>query len=293
MTAVMADQLPVPMRRQRYIAMRTFYYISARPARNKSGIPPPVKKKHDLFMPLKPRFYQVFQAVADDRTIPRLHLLTHIHHIDRRKFPCSSPFPQFKDLKTSVLAGIEGLKRRCRRSQHNAGILRPGPSDGRLSGMIPRHLLALIRSLVLLVDDDQPQTRKRGKQRGTRADHHIHLTGLHPFHLIVTLPLRHSGIEYGHAVAEPSVESHDRLICKCDLWDQDDRLSALIQHSCDHLHIDFCLPASRHTIDQIGPPDSLTVVFPETIDRMLLFPGIFRYLLPAALMPDRVPKDLL
>jgi len=50
MSAVMADHFPAPVKRKRHVAVRTFYNIAALPTGNKSRIPSPVQKQHDLFM---------------------------------------------------------------------------------------------------------------------------------------------------------------------------------------------------------------------------------------------------
>ena len=52
------------------------------------------------------------------------------------------------------------------------------------------------------------------------------------------------GIHDGYPVPEPPVKPHHRLIGQGDLRDQDDRLLPHIYHRPDHLHVDFCLPAS-------------------------------------------------
>ena len=86
MPAVMTDHPSALMRRQRNVTMRTFYYISARPARNKTCISSPVQEQHDLFSSCEPMLYQSFQPVADNGTVAFLQFFAHIFHVYFRQF---------------------------------------------------------------------------------------------------------------------------------------------------------------------------------------------------------------
>ena len=123
---------------------------------------------------------------------------------------------------------------------------------------------------MLFINDDQSQIGKWRKQSRAWADHYVNLSCLHPFHLVKPLSLGHPGIQDGHPVAKLPIEPHDRLIRKGDLRDQDDGLPAFLQHSVNHLHIDFCLAASGNPIYKIVFPLSLSIVIPEYADGMPL-----------------------
>ena len=136
--------------------------------------------------------------------------------------------------------------------------------------MITRRIFALIRSLMFLVNDDQPQPLKRGKKRRSRSDHDIDVSRLCPLELIIPLPRRKSGIHDRNPASEPAAEPHDGLIRQCDLRNQHDHLPPLCEHMRDQFHIHFRLAASCHTLEQIRLPSSFVPVMRHRIHHPLL-----------------------
>ena len=83
------------------------------------------------------------------------------------------------------------------------------------------------------------------------------MTSISPFFarsiLVETLSLK-KVFEFmiGDPLAKTVVKPHDCLIGQGDLRDQNDGLFSLRQRSCDKLHIDFRLTASRNTMQKVG-----------------------------------------
>ena len=48
-------------------------------------------------------------------------------------------------------------------------------------------------------------------------------------------------------------------------------ITDISRNSADHLHIDFCLSTSGHSVKQISSSCSTQIVLPEPLDHMLLF----------------------
>ena len=101
---------------------------------------------------------------------------------------------------------------------------------------------------MLFIHNNTAQIRKRGKERGARAYHHIQLSPFCPFQLIGTLSRRHFGMQDRHTFPKAAVKAHHGLIRQHDLRDQHDRLSAAPYGICDQLDIYLCLAASGHSV---------------------------------------------
>ena len=159
-----------------------------------------------------------------------------------------------------------------RRSQNYGSVLHLRPFHRHIPRMVPGHYLALIGAFMLFVYDNQSQPGKRSKQCRARTNHNIDIAASGPLKLIVPFPRRQAGIDYGNPVSEPAVETHDRLVGKRDLGDQDDNLHSLTYDSGNHLHIDLGLAASGNAVDQIRLPFSRFIIFTECVCSRLLFP---------------------
>ena len=126
---------------------------------------------------------------------------------------------------------------------------RPGRGD--LPGVIPRGRLLLERRLVLLVQHDQPEVRRRGEDGAAGAHHDGDLAVGDPLPVPVPLGVGQVTVQHRHA-AEPQPEPLDRLRRQADLRHQHNRLPPVIHHLPDRLHVDLRLAAAGHSVEQDG-----------------------------------------
>ena len=108
-----------------------------------------------------------------------------------------------------------------------------------------------IASLMLLVQNNDPQFWKGGKQSGAGPYDHIDLTVSGPFALIIFFPGRQIRIHDTDPVPEHSVKAQQCLVCQGNLRYQHDTLPAPLHHLLYKLHIDKGLAASCNTVQQI------------------------------------------
>ena len=106
---------------------------------------------------------------------------------------------------------------------------------------------------MLLIQNNQPQPRKRCEQRRSRSDHNIDLPALRPQALIAALALRHFGMQNGYPPAEPVIKAQHRLIGERNLRNQHYHLPSLPDDLLNHGQIDLRLPASGDPVNQVGP----------------------------------------
>ncbi len=250
--AIMADQTAIAVKGQRHVAVGAFHGLPAGTAGNEIGIAPPVQKEHGLTARAKFALHGFLEFPAEDGPVAAPQLLPQIDDLHARQMAAGLRPP--RQAVQMVLPAFPRprvrLKGRRRRSQHQRRAAKLRPLLGRFPGVIARGRFALVSVFMLLVDDDQPQIRKRGEQRRARADHDPHLAALRPFELIAALSRREPGIDHRHLIAKTPVETQHRLIGQRDLRDQHDDLAALGQHMADHLHVDLGLAAARHAVDQ-------------------------------------------
>ena len=106
---------------------------------------------------------------------------------------------------------------------------------------------------MFLVNDDQSEIRKRGKQRRPRPQHDTDPAVGCPFHLLISLRRGHPGIHHRHTISEVTAEPTDILIRQRDLRNQHDRLPAFPQRLLDQPDINHGLPAAGHPLQQTRP----------------------------------------
>ena len=160
---IVANQLPVAVGRKRHIAVRAFDYMSAFPARDKSCISPAVQKQHDLLSLLQAIRDHILQFSAQNRPVALFDLFPQIHGGDLRHILHPGSVRHLQQAELPAFCTVHRLQGRGCRSQDHTGSLHCRPLYRSLPRMIPGHLLAFIRSLMLFVYHDQPQVWKRGK----------------------------------------------------------------------------------------------------------------------------------
>ncbi len=255
--AHMARQLVVlAVKRQRHAAIRALRHITAFWTLQRTRITPPVQEQHRLLRPLQPLGDCLLQLRGKNRH-PLLppRRLSHVHHPHNRHLLVIRPRRHLQQGVLPVLGVEIAFHRRSRRTQHHHRIFHPPPDHGHIPRMITRCLLLLVRMLVLLVHDHQPQRLHRCKNRRPRANHNPRpaLPDLVPF--IVPLPGGKVAVQNRHQRpqrprAETRLETLHRLRCQRNLRHQHDGPPALLQRMGNRLQIYLRLAASRHPVQQ-------------------------------------------
>ena len=115
--------------------------------------------------------------------------------------------------------------------------------------MIDDTVLLLERSVVLLVDHDEPERGEGQPERRPRADHHLcpalgdGAPGLAP------LPRAELGVPDRRVHAEPCAEAREPLGAQRDLGQHHQHLVASIERGGDGLEIDLGLARAGHAVE--------------------------------------------
>ena len=124
---------------------------------------------------------------------------------------------------------------------------------------------------MLFINNNQTQSGKRCKKSGSRSYHDLNFTSPGSFKLIIPLPLRKAGVQYGNLISKPSIKSSYGLVSQGNFRNQHDHLSALPDDLFNKFHIDLCFSTSRNSMKNNRTGLRL---FPFLLN---LFQGFFLY----------------
>ena len=165
------DAIFTQMKSERDAAIRAFTDEAALIANQRSGEASPVQEQDGLFLPGQPRFDRASETARDERNVLLLKiLLPHIDHANQWKLAVIDSGNQ---VDKSILPGrrvLVALQRWSRAPKKNRALVDLGSHDGKVACVIPWRLLLLVGSLVLLVNNDQPEALNRSKHRAARAN---------------------------------------------------------------------------------------------------------------------------
>ena len=117
--------------------------------------------------------------------------------------------------------------------------------------MIPRRLGLLVARLVLLVDDDGAEVRKRREDRRASADGDALLAAAKREPGIVALAIAQRRVKHGDRVPEYVPEPIDRLRRERDLGhEHDGRLSSFANDSLEQLNVHERLAAPGDAVEE-------------------------------------------
>ena len=115
--------------------------------------------------------------------------------------------------------------------------------------MIARKFPLLERSLVLLIDHDQPEPVQGGEDRAARADHDLSLSLADPPPFDVSFDIGQMAVQNGDRV-EPLAKTAHRLRSQADFRDEDDRLFSETDRFGNRLKIDFRFAAAGYAVQK-------------------------------------------
>ncbi len=151
-------------------------------------------------------------------------------------------------MPASALA--QDFERRRRRGEDDGGPLDRGAQHGHVAGVVEGAVLLLVRSVVLLVDDDEPEVGEGQEQRRAGADDEPRLAGGDGRPGAAAGGLGHARVPLGRAGAEAGLDPVEELDRERDLRQEHQRLTALRQRLGDGLEVDLGLARAGDAVQQ-------------------------------------------
>ncbi len=228
------------MQRQRDVAAPAPLRASARAAVDRAGDPATVEEQdcstaallHSRQLREQGRRQRVAGLVAQVDQLHRRHRRTDAGRQRQR----IEPSPALRPRRRASVHGDRALES-CALG-----------SDG--AGVVARVRLLLERGVVLLVDDDEPESGD-GREHGRPcADHDTRLARCDSLALVTALGVAQRRVQHGDAAPEACVEPADRLRRQGDLGHEDDRAEPALEHDRTGLEIHLRLPASGRAVEE-------------------------------------------
>ena len=202
-SAVVTAETAVFVEGQGHIAVRAAKRLAAAPTGQKARITAPVHKKHDLLAARKPRQDFFAERPAKNRAVALPQLVAKIHHGRlRRDSAGNRALCEAKQPILTLRRALPALDRGCRGAENQLRPREFGPLCRDLPRVIARHGIVPIGAVVLFVDDDESEIRKRRKERRTRSHHDSGFTARRAEKLAIALALRELGVDDCDFLAE-------------------------------------------------------------------------------------------
>ena len=233
--AVVAAERPVPMERERDVAVRAAAGRAAGAA-VESGRDTAAVEQQDPLPASLGEATQLGEERRGERVARLVPQVDDANRGQRRRDPAAELEP---------LERVPGLRARRRRAEDRHRPLERGPLGGDGAGVVARIRLLLVRGVVLLVDADHAERRERREHCRAGADHDTGLAGDDPLPLVPPLGLREAGVQKRDAVAEARAEAAERLRRERDLRHEDDRAAARGERGLAGADVDLGLAAAR------------------------------------------------
>ena len=146
---------------------------------------------------------------------------------------------------------------RRRGAVHRDRALERRPLGGDRARVVARVGLLLVRGVVLLVDDDQPDAAHRREHGRPRADDDPRLAPRDPVALVAPLRRTERRVHDRDAVAEPATKSSHRLRREGDLRHEHDRPEPALERCRAGLEVDLRLAAAGRPLQEHMLADAL------------------------------------
>ena len=138
--------------------------------------------------------------------------------------------------------------RRGPEDDRRALLARPDASD--VARVVPRRLGLLVRGVVRLVDDEEPEVRKRREHGRAGAHDGVHVATSRPLPLGGALAVREAAVEQRNAVPEPRDEAADESRSEGDLGDEKNATPSGRDRPFQRREIDLGLAAARDAVEE-------------------------------------------
>ena len=152
-----------------------------------------------------------------------------------------------------ILAGqgvVVAFHRRRGRAQHHQRVLAAGAHDRHVAAVVARGFVLLVRGVVLLVHDHEPQPGQRREHGRARADHDVHFAPPDAVPLVVALARRQPAVLDGDAVPEHVAQERRHRRRQRDLRDHQQHLTPRLADQLGDPEVDLGLAAAGHAVEQ-------------------------------------------
>ena len=122
--------------------------------------------------------------------------------------------------------------------------------DRDVTAVIARALLLLVRSVVLLVDDDQTHACERREHRRARADHDVHVSPPDPLPSVVALAVGEAAVQDRDLPAEGLAEQGGGRRSQRDLRHEHQHLPARVANGGGEPDEKLGFAASGHAVEE-------------------------------------------
>ena len=166
------EPLRGPMEGQRDAAVRTTGHETAFLALQRGRVAAAVEEEHRLLAPFETLGDRLLERFGEDRrrALAAELLLPHVDHAHDRQLHLRRPVRHLQQRVLPSLRVVVALERGRRAAEHDHRAFALAADDRDVPRVVPRGLLLLVRMLVLLVDDDEPERVHRREDRRPRAD---------------------------------------------------------------------------------------------------------------------------
>ena len=137
-----------------------------------------------------------------------------------------------------------------RRPEHHRGTGQPGELDGRVARLDPRRPVALVRRLVLLVDDHEADVGERREDGQPRPDDDRHRSRPDPPPFVGSLAVTQARMDERDIRVEIGAQPIDERRRERDLGDEHEHRPAGLERRHDGLDVDRGLAPARDALEQ-------------------------------------------
>ena len=136
------------------------------------------------------------------------------------------------------------------RAEHDRGTGQLAQPDRHVARLEPRCPVALVRGIVLLVDDDEPDIGQRSDDGQPRPDDDVHVTRPNAPPLVGALAVAEARVDQRDPGIQVRPQPVDEREGQGDLGDQHEGRPARLERGRDRLHVDRGLAATGHPVEQ-------------------------------------------
>ena len=185
---------------QRHTAVGTLHFFPASLAGQHGEESAAVEKEDGLFALGQTRLDGAGQ-LRRDKLIVALAVFasqSHVHHAENGQDTAVVPVGQLKQVVFSLPAVLETFQRWRGRAEQNGAGFHLAADHGEIACVVTRTFILLVRRVVFLVDDDQPEILQRRKDRAARPDDNARLPVAHAVPLVMAFALAQMTVQHGH-----------------------------------------------------------------------------------------------
>ena len=258
----------IAVQHHRHVAVGAARNPSARPAQRGARKATPVQEDDRLL----PALAGLLQRCGERTGHRTGRLRAHVHHLHGRQLRAiGTPG------KGDALQGVPGLGAGRRAAEHDG---RPGverPPVRHLPGVVPRRGVLLVRRVVLLVHDHQPEGPDGREHRAAGAQHHVCLTPGDAVVLGRPLGRGEGRVPDRHALSQARTQAPQQLRSEGDLRHEHQRAPPPRTRLVDRTQVHLGLARPGHAMQEQGIRFRRSHRARDPLHGVLLLPGEVRW----------------